>query len=414
MSKPVLSFGLSLNKKKPGLAKAQPPKRKTAFGGDDSDDEAQDASSKSEQTITELNGFGSPSAFPSTIPNTASSSKLKHNKVPTEPPKLKSKSASSAQQQFGDLSSALTSRKYAEAAEQLDPSVYDYDTAYDVIKAAEKQREAETKADPSAARKSRYMDSVVKAAEQRERDRGVAELKKIQREREDEGDEFVDKEKFVTEAYKKKQEEDKRNEEEERRQEEEDRKKNKFGGMTGFHKEVLEREDQRRAEMARLTAEAAKSGGLGKAVAVEEEKTQADVARAMNAKGAKVAVNEDGEVIDKRELLRGGLNLGAKKKTDEPKDANRASSSTGLRNQSKGYFGSGGKQGMRERQTRMMEAQLEQALKRTRDEEEEERKKIEQQSKSQKTATDISSAKERFLARKRAAEEAKKLGQEAP
>lgn len=413
MSKPGLSFGLSLNKKKPGPAKAQPPKRKIAFGGGDSDDEAQDGPSKTEQTITELNAFDSSSASPSTTTPSAATSKLKHGKVPTEPPKLKSKTASSAQQQFGDLSSALTSRKYAEAAEALDPSVYDYDSAYDVIKAAEQAREAETKKE-TAQRKSRYMDSVTKAAEQRERDRGVAELKKIQREREAEGDEFADTEKFVTEAYKKKQEEDKRNEEEERRREEEERKKNKFGGMTGFHKEVLEREDQRRADMAKLAAEAAKGGGLPKSEEVEAVKTATDVAKEMNAKGAKVAVNEDGEVIDKRQLLRGGLNLGAKKKTDEPKDATRASSSSGSRDQSKGYFGSGGKQGMRERQTRMMEAQLEQALKRSRDEEEEERKKVEQQSKSQKTAGDISSAKERFLARKRAAEEAKKQGQAAP
>lgn len=408
MSKPGLSFGLSLNKKKPGPAKTQPPKRKIAFGGGDSDDEAQDASSKTEQTITEVDGFDSPSIVPSTGPS-ATTSKLKHGKVPAEPPKLKSKTTSA--QQFGDLSSALTSRKYAEAAETLDPSVYDYDAAYDVIKAAQKQREAEVKKE-SSQRKSRYMDSVTKAAEQRERDRGVAELKKIQREREAEGDEFADKEKFVTEAYKKKQEEDKKNEEEERRREEEERKKNKFGGMTGFHKEVLEREDQRRVEMERLAAEAAKSGGLPKPDEVEE-KTQTDVAKEINAKGGKIAVNEEGEVVDKRQLLRGGLNLGAKSKTDEAKQTNRASSSMGSRDQSKGYFASGGKQAMRERQTRMMEAQLEQALKRTRDEEEEERKKIEQQSKSQKTSADISSAKERYLARKRAAEEAKEHGQEA-
>ncbi|CAN8097048.1 unnamed protein product [Discula destructiva] len=412
MSKPVLSFGLSLNKNKPGPARAQPPKRKTAFGGGDSDDEAQDGASKSEQAIIELDGFGSPSSSRSKTLSTAPS-RIKHGKVPTEPPKLKTQAKSNSQQQFGDLSSALTSRKYAEAAESLDPSVYDYDAAYDVIKAAEKQREAETKKD-SAQRKSRYMDSVTKAAEQRERDRGVAELKKIQREREAEGDEFADKEAFVTEAYKKKQEEDKKNEEEERRREEEERKKNKFGGMTGFHKQVLEREDQRRADMERLAAEAAKSGGLPKSEDVEDEKTQTDVAREMNAQGGKVAVNEEGEVVDKRQLLRGGLNLGAKKKTDDLKDAQRASSSSGSRDHTKGYFGSGGKQAMRERQTRMMEAQLEQALKRSRDEEEEERKKVEEQSKSQKTSADISSAKERYLARKRAAEEAKKQGQEAP
>lgn len=406
MSKPGLSFGLSLNKKA-GPAKAQPPKKKTAFGGGgDSDDDAQDAS-KSEQTITEIDGFGGPA---STSKPSVGTTKPKMGKIPTEPPKLKSKVDSS--RQFGDLSSALTSRKYAEAAESLDPSVYDYDAAYDVLKAAEKQREAEVKKE-SAQRKSRYMADVTRAAEQRERDRGVAELKKIQREREAEGDEFADKEKFVTEAYKRKQEEDRRAEAEEKEREEAERKKNKFGGMTGFHKEVLEREDQRRAEMEKMAAEAAKSGGLPKADEDAKDKTETDMAKEINAKGGSIAVNEEGEVVDKRELLRGGLNLGAKKKTDEPKEAARSSSSgTGARDPSRGHFGSGGKQAMRDRQTRMLEAQLEQALKRSREEEEEERKKVELESKSRKTATDISSAKERYLARKRAAEEAKKNGQE--
>lgn len=406
MSKPVLSFGFGSNKKA-APAKVQPLKKKTAFGGGgDSDDEAQDAT-KDEQIVTEIDGFGAPS-LPSKP--SASRSKTKSDKPPTEPPKLKSKAESS--RQFGDLSSALTSRKYAEAAESLDPSVYDYDAAYDVLKAAERQREAEVKKE-SAQRKSRYMADVTRAAEQRERDRGVAELKKIQREREAEGDEFADKEKFVTEAYKRKQEEDRRAEEEERKKEEEERKKNKFGGMTGFHKEMLEREEHRRAEMEKMAAEAAKSGGLPKVDEDNTDKTDTDLAKEINAKGGKIAVNEEGEVVDKRELLRGGLNLGAKKKTEDHKAMTMSSSSsTGHRDQSKGHFASGGKQAMRDRQTRMLEAQLEQALKRSREEEEEERKKVELESKSRKTATEISSAKERYLARKRAAEEAKKNEQQ--
>lgn len=404
MSKPGLSFGLSLGKKAVP-AKARPPPRKAAFGGDDSDDEAQHAP-KNEETITELDGFA-----PAPTSTSSESSKHKKGRIPQEPPKLKSKVDTS--RQFGDLSSALTSKKYAEAAEALDPSVYDYDAAHDVIEAAKKQREAEAKKE-NAQRKSRYMSDVTKAAEQRERDRSIAELKKIQREREAEGDEFADKEKFVTEAYKRKQEEDRIAEEEEKKREEEEKKKNKFGGMTGFHKELLEREDQRRAEMEKLVAQAASTGGLPKAEEEEKEKdrTEKDAAREINAKGGSVIVNEDGEVVDKRQLLRGGLNLGAKKKTEAPKDQGRSSSDSRTRDQLRGNFGSGGKQAMRERQTRMLEEQLEQSLKRAREEEEEERKKVEQETKSRKTESDISSAKERYLARKRAAEEAKKNGQQ--
>ena len=82
------------------------------------------------------------------------------------------------------------------------------------------------------------------------------------------------------------------------------------------------------------------------------------------------------------------------------------------RNRGSGFVGAGGgKQAMRERQSRMMEAQLEQATKRALEEEEEERQKIERASKSRKTEGDIMSAKERYLARKREAEEAKKRGE---
>ncbi|KAJ0109267.1 coiled-coil domain-containing protein 55 [Diaporthe amygdali] len=407
MSKPGLSFGLNLGKKT-GPAKSRPPPRKAAFGGgDDSDDEAQNAS-KNEETITELDGFAP--ATTSTADD-AASSKHKKGRIPQEPPKLKSKVDSS--RQFGDLSSALTSKKYAEAAEALDPSVYDYDAAHDVIQAAKKQREAEIKKE-TAQRKSRYMSDVTKAAEQRERDRSIAELKKIQREREAEGDEFADKEKFVTEAYKRKQEEDRIAQEEEKRREEEERKKNKFGGMTGFHKELLEREDQLRADMEKMVSKSAVPGGIPKVEdeGNEEDRTEKDVAREINEKGGAVMVNEDGEVVDKRQLLQGGLNLGAKKKTEAPKDQGRSSSDSRSRDHSKGHFASGGKQAMRDRQTRMLEAQLEESLKRAREEEEEERKKVEQETKSRKTNADISSAKERYLARKRAAEEAKKNGQQ--
>lgn len=56
----------------------------------------------------------------------------------------------------------------------------------------------------------------------------------------------------------------------------------------------------------------------------------------------------------------------------------------------------------------MMEQQLEESMKRSRDEEAAQREEVERAAKSRKTEGEISSAKERYLARKRAAEEAKK------
>jgi hypothetical protein len=59
----------------------------------------------------------------------------------------------------------------------------------------------------------------------------------------------------------------------------------------------------------------------------------------------------------------------------------------------------------------MMEAQLVEATKRALEDEEEERQKVERASKSRKTEGDIMGAKERYLQRKKEAEEAKKRGQ---
>ncbi|KAH7041172.1 coiled-coil domain-containing protein 55-domain containing protein [Microdochium trichocladiopsis] len=414
MSKPGLSFGLNLTKKS-APTKPAPPKRKPMFGGDDDsdDDDDNNNNNKSKGTaITELDddsfGFGSATSKTSST----ATSKSKNAKAPSlQPPGGGgSKNKKPQMSMYGDLSSALESRKYQEAAEELDPSVYDYDGVYDSLK-------PEKKITPEdAERRPKYMKSLLASAAVRKRDALIAEEKKIARERELEGDEFADKDKFVTEAYKKQQEENRRLEEEEKKREEAEAEKNKGGGMTAFYKDLLERNDRRHAETVQAAAERAKEGPREAANGAEGEeedkvKTEADLAREMNRKGAGIAINEDGQVVDQRELLKGGLNLGAAKKPEVKRDTDKSRDSRDDRFSSKGQFAPGGKQAMRERQTRMLEAQLEQSLKRSMQEEAEEREKVERAAKSRKTDSEISSAKERYLARKRAAEEAKKQGQ---
>jgi len=161
-------------------------------------------------------------------------------------------------------------------------------------------------------------------------------------------------------------------------------------------------------------AEESKKIGKASEQDVEEKiKTDVDIAKEINNKGGSIAINEDGQVVDKRQLLKGGLNVGAKKKAEVQQEASRRAADASSRNQSSAFF-AGGKQAMRDRQSQMLEAQYEQSLKRSRDEEEQERQKIEMESKSQKTGTEISSAKERYLARKRAEAEAKNGTTEQP
>lgn len=378
MNKPGLSYGLNLGKKPSTSSK--PGKRIPAaiFGGDDSDDndEATDV-------------------LPS---RPTAKSKLKSRNG--APPPAPNKSKKPQNSMYGDLSSALESRKNQEAAEELDPSIYDYDAVYDSLKPEKKVSQED------ADKRPKYMKNLIASAAVRKRDALIAEEKKIAREREAEGEEFADKEKFVTEAYKKQQEENRLLEESERKREEEEAKKNKGGGMTAFYKDLLNRGDQRHAEIMKAAEEQAKAGPQEEDNTEEGDKTETDRAREINAKGGSIAINADGEVVDKRDLLRGGLNLGAKKQPEVRKDTSKTEQ-RGDRD-SKGFVGAGGKNAMRERQTRMLEAQLEQTLKRSREDEEEERQKVELAAKTKKTDSDISSAKERYLARKRAAEEEKK------
>lgn len=380
MSKPGLSYGLNLGKKSGAKPVTSRPKPGGIFGGGDDSD--------SEHNEPKSNVFT----------KSSSKAKARTGAPPSAPPKSKKSQIS----MYGDLSSALESRKNAEAAEELDASIYDYDGVYDSIKPEKKVVQEDVE------RRPKYMKSLIASAAVRKRDALIAEEKKIARERDAEGEEFADKEKFVTEAYKKQQEENRKIEEEERRREEEEVRKNKGGGMTAFYKDLLNRGDQRHTEMMKAAEDQAKNGPQedGKNETSEEKTASAtDKAKKINAKGGTIAINEDGEVVDKRELLRGGLNVGAKKKPDvrqERKAEHRDNWD------SKGGSNGGGKNAMRERQSRMMEAQLEQTLKRSLEEEEEEKQQVERAAKSRKTETDISSAKERYLARKKAAEEARK------
>lgn len=425
MSKPVFSFGL----KKAGPAKPAPAVRKPApFGGGGDDDDSGDETTPSNVAqVSELDVFNS--AQPTATSDSPESRKKKSaaKKPPARGRSPSSSTSSTKPNAFTDLSSALTSRKHAASAETADPSIYDYDAAYDSFKAAKAAAAAsKDAADAAEAKRPRYFDALLNAADVRERDRQIAEERRLQRERAAEGDEFADKEKFVTEAYRRQQEENKRLQAEEERKEEEERKRNKGRGLADFYKGVLDRGEREHAALVKAAEEGVAKpgaavvdgeGGKGTGEGEEEgQKSAAERAREINALGGNVLVNEEGEVVDKRQLLKGGLNVAAKKKVEVEKEKERqakaqaAAAARGAGAQGKGVYVGGGKQAMRERQTRMLEAQLEETLKRSRQEEEAEAAKVQLASKSRKTEADISSAKERYLARKRAAEEAKKNG----
>ena len=396
MSGKGLSYGLNLSKKSGG-SKPQPAKRKTIF--DDDDDSGGEGKVDGE-------GFVEIGEFDGITMKNGPAKPVRKSVASDIKPKLGAGSKKAPVNMYGDLSATFTSKKHKETAEDLDANIYDYDSIYESLKPKKKITIEEQEKRP------KYMSSIIAAAAVRKRDATIAEEKKLARDRDAEGEEFADKEKFVTSAYKKQQEENRRIEEEERIKEALEEKNNPGVGMNKFFKNMLEKTEERHAEVVKAVEERIKDGPVEN-IEGEKPKTDADIAREINEKKAgTIAINDEGQVVDKRQLLKGGLYVAPKPKNIAPISSQRGGLSVSDRSRGSGFVGAGsGKQAMRERQSRMMEEQLLQATKRAREEEEEERLKVELASKSRKTEGDISSAKERYLARKRQqAEEAKSKG----
>lgn len=383
----TLQFGLNASKKAPSkLSKPAPAKRKAIFGGDDSDSDSDTAtpSDPKSQSIQNLDTFDDADSQPT---NTTA--------APLPKPKRTLQPVSTAP----SLSALRTQNQISSVAQDLDPNIYDYDAAHDAISSARAAQAAAAK-NASSSTSPQYMESLLAAAKVRERDALRAKDKMLAREREAEGDAFADKGAFVTAAYREQQAEARRVDEEEKVREEKEERKRAEKGMQGFYRGVMDDEEARHRAIVEA---AAKGGGEVVEVAKDEEKDAADRAREMNKKGARVVLNDEGEVADKRQLLTAGLNVKPKPKHDASNTFNSKSTSSPIASDAASMMQRGSKQAMRERQTRMIEEQLAATTKRANEEEVEKLQDQNRNAKSQKTEADKLSAKERYLARKAAA-----------
>ncbi|KAL1412057.1 hypothetical protein Q8F55_003054 [Vanrija albida] len=219
-------------------------------------------------------------------------------------------------------------RRAQEEAKKIDQTVFDYDGVYEDMKAAERKLDDARKAE-DAEKKPRFIESAIAAAQTRKLDRLRAEEKMLARERESEGDEFADKETFVTEAYKKQMEEVRKAEEEEAEREDALKRSNKGPGLTSLYKSMLD--EQSAKHEAAVSATQAKPA-IGPSLAIrpptkdetfdDEEEFDPLLAREAKSAGYKVGsssinsatgkeieINDEGEVVDKRSLLKAGLNI---------------------------------------------------------------------------------------------------------
>lgn len=314
----------------------------------------------------------------------------------------KSKKPTAPGKDFTNLSAMHSSKKHAKEAEELDPSIYSYDAVYDSLHAKPTKSSVDTKSETP-----KYMQNLLQSAEIRKRDQLRAKDRQLAREREAEGDEFDDKEKFVTSAYKAQQEELRKAEEEEaRREQEEEERRKKSGnpGMISFYRDVLSRGEEQHEQAVKAAEEAArrvKAGELPEETKAEDEKSDAQKADDLNSHGARVAVNDEGQVVDKRQLLSAGLNVAPKPKsqTPAPKPAPRPAARPNAAPQN-------ARAAQRARQTDMVASQYEERARQEEEAEAAKQKEIAEKSRSRKTEGEVSSAKERYLARKREREEA--------
>jgi hypothetical protein len=404
---PALAFGL--NTAKPGLAKPA-QKRKAFFDQDDDAPENVPAPaygakkpSKPLRPITDLADDEEDKEPPSKSPKLSS--------YGLQPAKGKPSGPALGSNKYTNLSALRSAKLHDEEASKLDASVYDYDAVYDTFH-AHKEKKSSGGAQDSG---PKYMGSLMQSAEVRKRDQLRAREKLLLREREAEGDEFADKEKFVTGAYKKQQEEIKKMEEEEKKREEaEEERRRKGGGMTAFHKRMLEKDEERMQMIKEAEEQAAqrKERGVEVEEEAEEEKSESKIAEDLNKKGARVVVNDEGEVVDKRQLLSAGLNVAPKKPGKEQQATTKQESG-----RPQDYWRSSkaqdAREAQRERQSRMVERQIEDMLEKQKQAEAEESKAQEEKVKSRVTEADKMSARERFLQRKKEREEEARKKKEA-
>ncbi|PWN23848.1 hypothetical protein BCV69DRAFT_275262 [Microstroma glucosiphilum] len=236
------------------------------------------------------------------------------------------------------------SRQKAAQAEQLDSSVYDYDNVFDSLKSVQRSQ-AEARQAERAKRDPKYIEGMLDSVKERNKLLLRAQAKKIQREREAEGEEFQEGEEFVTDAYREQQEELRKVEEAEKAEEEKQAKNKK--GLSSFYKDMMaskEAEHEAAVAAAAAAAEAAARTSTSEAPgsmqggqaantdapsgSLSEQDRQARLAKEASKRGLNAQLNDEGELVDQRSVLSAGLNvLGRDKKGSSRDDAQSSSSS---------------------------------------------------------------------------------------
>ncbi|KAJ3919118.1 coiled-coil domain-containing protein 55-domain containing protein [Lentinula edodes] len=318
---------------------------------------------------------------------------------------------------------ALTSKKLKKQMEEekkVDSTVYEYDEVWDKMQMAKLQQK-EVKEAESKERKPKYIHGLLTAAATRRLDHLRAEEKMMQRERELEGDEFADKEAFVTQAYKDQMEEVRKAEEEEKRRDELKKKQGRGTGMAHFYRRLLEDSEQSHEATVAATQKPiiGPQGPMPNMTITKppDHTPLSDLERARIARGEgkDVELNDDNQIIDKRDLLSGGLNLsGTNTRNLKTRSANKPEPDSDNVQVHRAVGVAASRQEIKERRMREIELQMEEEQERARKEQEREEYEMAQRIIAKRNnEEDVESARARYLERKRRRlEEAQDAGEQ--
>ncbi|KAJ3025402.1 UNVERIFIED_CONTAM: hypothetical protein HDU68_007187 [Siphonaria sp. JEL0065] len=219
---------------------------------------------------------------------------------------FKSKANRELQKAAAAAATAKMEKEKRKALEE-DKDIFDYDAAYDAMKEAEDARRRKRdlgETDSSGRKKPRYVSALLAASLQRKIELERVEDRKVAKERELEGGQFADKDAFVTEAYKKRQEELRLLEEEERR----NQAKATGGDMAVFYRSLLDEHEQVSSN-AHLSKEDIELAAKEREQREREKKLEEQEKLDDAVRRGELKINANNEIVDKRALLRSGLNI---------------------------------------------------------------------------------------------------------
>ncbi|KAJ3786271.1 coiled-coil domain-containing protein 55-domain containing protein [Lentinula aff. detonsa] len=350
-----------------------------------------------------------PAAAPSFKQPTAFSAFDDDEPVDAAPTASSSKESVSANKKLL-AQNVLTSKKLKKQMEEekkVDSTVYEYDEVWDKMQMAKLQQK-ETK-EAESKRKPKYIHDLLSSAATRKLDHLRAEEKMMQRERELEGDEFADKESFVTQAYQDQMEEVRKAEEEEKKRDELKKKQGTSTGLAQFYRKLLEDSEQSHEATVAATQKPiiGPQGPLPNMTITKPPDfaplSDLERARIAREEGKEVELNDDNQIIDKRDLLSGGLNLsGTNTRTLKMLSAAGPGANMDNVQVHRAVGTAAGRREINERRHREIERQMEEEQERVRKERErEEHEKTQRIIAKRNTEEDVESARTRFLERKR-------------